>query len=64
MQPSVGMLGLGIMGSAISANPLKAGFRVVGCDVSRACMQALSQIGGETAACPRDVAWRATLISR
>jgi len=32
---AVGMIGLGIMGSAMSANLMKAGFKVVGYDVLR-----------------------------
>ena len=34
-QQTVGMIGLGIMGSAMSANLMRAGFRVAGFDVLR-----------------------------
>jgi L-threonate 2-dehydrogenase len=62
MQPSVGMLGLGIMGSAISANLRKAGFRVVGYDPARERMEALAQLGGEAAGSPSEVAAGADII--
>ncbi len=50
------------MGSAISANLREAGFRVVGYDVSRDRMDALSRIGGEAAGSPREVAAKAGII--
>jgi len=43
---SVGMIGLGIMGSAMSANLLKAGFQVQGYDVVPARRAALRKSGG------------------
>lgn len=44
--PTVGVLGLGIMGSAISANLLKAGFPVFGYDPLESARQVLSSSGG------------------
>jgi L-threonate 2-dehydrogenase len=45
-KPAVGVIGLGIMGSAISANLVKAGFTVYGYDpVAKACAR-LTQDGG------------------
>ena len=32
-EPTVGVIGLGIMGGAVSGNMLRAGFRVIGCDL-------------------------------
>lgn len=43
---SVGMLGLGIMGSAMAANLMKAGFRVVGYDPVAACRRRHRRAGG------------------
>jgi len=43
---SVGMLGLGIMGSAMAANLMKAGFRVVGYDPVAACRRTLYNVIG------------------
>ena len=42
----VGMIGLGIMGSAMSANLMKDGFTVVGYDVADDCVQAHVKRGG------------------
>jgi putative dehydrogenase len=53
---SVGVLGLGIMGSAISTNLIAAGFRVVGFDVSADRMNAFVAKGGTPAASPREMA--------
>ena len=44
---TVGFIGLGIMGSAMSANLVRAGHRVVGFDVLPARRQALKRAGGE-----------------
>lgn len=43
----VGVIGLGIMGSAISANLVKAGFAVQGHDVLEPARQALAKAGGK-----------------
>lgn len=61
-QSTVGMLGLGIMGSAMSPNLLAAGFRVVGFDVSADRMAAFAAAGGTPAASPREVAHAADII--
>jgi putative dehydrogenase len=45
-QPSVGVLGLGIMGSAIAGNLVRAGFRVCGYDPVVARRRALARAGG------------------
>ena len=39
-RPSVGVVGLGIMGSAVSPNLIAAGFPVVGYDVRREAREA------------------------
>ena len=61
-QPAVGMLGLGIMGHAMSVNLLAAGFEVVGFDVAEEPAEALRAAGGRTAASPRAVAEEADVI--
>jgi len=61
-QQTVGMIGLGIMGSAMSANLMRAGFRVAGFDVLRRRRAEHKRAGGVAAKSPRDLAKRAELI--
>ena len=49
-KPPVGMIGLGIMGTAMSKNLLEAGFRVVGYDIAPPALEAFAARGGEVAA--------------
>ena len=58
----VGVVGLGIMGSAISANLLDAGIAVVGYDVVAEKLDALSARGGRAASSARDVAEQAPIV--
>ncbi len=51
-----GMIGLGIMGSAMSANLIKAGFNVLGYDVVPRCLRAHRKAGGRAARTAQDVA--------
>jgi putative dehydrogenase len=46
---SVGMVGLGIMGSAMSSNLIKAGFKVVGLDIAEGCQRDHKKAGGSLA---------------
>jgi 3-hydroxyisobutyrate dehydrogenase-like beta-hydroxyacid dehydrogenase len=62
MAATVGLIGLGIMGSAIAANLLRAGFRVVGYDVVAAARRALAREGGVAARSGADVARRAPIV--
>ena len=62
MGSNVGMLGLGIMGSAMSANLRGAGFKVTGFDVSAQRMEAFAQAGGAPARSAREVAEQADII--
>ena len=62
MDRRVGMLGLGIMGSAMSANLRQAGFKVVGFDISAERSDAFAQSGGEVARSARQVAEQAEII--
>jgi putative dehydrogenase len=58
----VGVIGLGIMGSAISGNLIGAGFRVLGYDVLAKRRGVLSKAGGQAARNARDLAARAPII--
>jgi 3-hydroxyisobutyrate dehydrogenase-like beta-hydroxyacid dehydrogenase len=63
MKPqTVGMIGLGIMGSAMSANLARAGFRVAGYDVAPRQRAAHARAGGVAVRSARDVAKRAAII--
>jgi putative dehydrogenase len=63
MEPKpVGMIGLGIMGLAMSANLLRAGFRVVGYDVVPRRLQDLRKAGGSPARSCREVAKRCDIL--
>src|SRR5262245_36923213 len=61
-QQTVGMIGLGIMGSAMSYNLGRAGVRVIGYDVLPRARAAPKRAGGVAATSPRDVATRADII--
>lgn len=61
-QKTLGMLGLGIMGSAMSPHLMAAGYRVVGYDIDASRVQAFVQAGGLSAQSPREVAEKATII--
>ena len=58
----IGMIGLGIMGSAMSANLIRAGFKVEGYDVVPRCREDLRKSGGTPARTCRDVAKRCDII--
>jgi 3-hydroxyisobutyrate dehydrogenase-like beta-hydroxyacid dehydrogenase len=63
MRPSiVGVVGLGIMGSAISANLVKAGHPVLGFDVLPERRRILRASGGQVARTARAVATRAAVV--
>src|SRR6266702_7827945 len=61
-QQTVGMVGLGIMGAAMSFNLTRAGFRVVGFDVVPRRRAEHARSGGVAARSPREVARRADII--
>ncbi len=56
MEKTVGIIGLGIMGSAMAGNLIKAGFRVVGHDIRRDPIDVLVAQGGEATSSAREVA--------
>jgi 3-hydroxyisobutyrate dehydrogenase-like beta-hydroxyacid dehydrogenase len=58
----VGIVGLGIMGSAMAANLLRAGFKVVGYDPVAACRRRHHKAGGVVADSAREVAGLAGIL--
>jgi len=58
----VGMIGLGIMGSAMAANLVRAGFKVVGYDPVAACRSRHRKAGGIVAESTRDAAGLAGIL--
>jgi 3-hydroxyisobutyrate dehydrogenase-like beta-hydroxyacid dehydrogenase len=58
----VGVIGLGIMGSAMSANLVKAGFSVFGYDMLAARLAALKRAGGRPARSGQEVGKRVPVI--
>jgi putative dehydrogenase len=61
-QQTVGMIGLGIMGSAMSANLLRAGFKVLGYDVLAQRRNEHRKAGGSVARGCREVAKRCDIL--
>jgi 3-hydroxyisobutyrate dehydrogenase-like beta-hydroxyacid dehydrogenase len=62
MNKKIGMIGVGIMGSAMSANLLKAGYAVIGYDVDSQQLDALVRKGGSEVGSCREVAEQADVI--
>ena len=58
----VGMIGLGIMGSAMSANLLRADFKVIGCDPVASCRNRHRRAGGIVAGTAGEVARVARIV--
>jgi 3-hydroxyisobutyrate dehydrogenase-like beta-hydroxyacid dehydrogenase len=61
-KPPIGMLGLGIMGSAMAANLLRAGYRVVGYDPVAACRRRHARMGGVAAQSLQEVSDAAAIL--
>src|SRR6266404_3716082 len=61
-EEAVGLIGLGIMGSAIARNLLAAGYRVVGFDVDAARCEEMAGAGVEIAASAGAVATSASTL--
>jgi 3-hydroxyisobutyrate dehydrogenase-like beta-hydroxyacid dehydrogenase len=61
-RPSVGLIGLGIMGSAMSGNLMRAGYRVIGYDVAAKPRSKHRRAGGTVAASCAAVAQQAEVI--
>lgn len=62
MDQKIGMIGVGIMGSAMSANLLKAGYVVIGYDVDAQQLDALVRKGASAAGSCREVAKQADVV--
>ncbi len=52
----VGIIGVGLLGSAVAGVLLQAGYRVVGCDVEPERLASLADVGGHPAGSPAEVA--------
>jgi 3-hydroxyisobutyrate dehydrogenase-like beta-hydroxyacid dehydrogenase len=61
-RPAAGVIGLGIMGSAMSANLAKAGFAVHGYDIVSSLRSALKNAGGHPAGSAAEVAEKAEIV--
>jgi 3-hydroxyisobutyrate dehydrogenase-like beta-hydroxyacid dehydrogenase len=56
MKPqTVGMIGLGLLGSAIASRLLAAGYKIKGCDTNPERMREFSERGSATSSCASDV---------
>ena len=62
MITTVGMIGLGIMGTAMSTNLLAAGFSVVGCDIDSKRVDDFVEKGGRSAAAPSEAVADADVV--
>lgn len=62
MNQKVGIVGVGIMGTAIARNLREAGFVVVGFDPTPEACARLAELGGQALASPREVAEAAPII--
>lgn len=62
VEKTVGMIGLGVMGSAMAANLLKRGFGVVGYDVRPGPVRTLAARGGIAARSVAEVARRSEIV--
>ena len=56
MTETMGFIGLGVLGSAMAGNLIKAGFTVIGHDIVPKKQEAFEREGGQSGASPRDVA--------
>jgi 2-hydroxy-3-oxopropionate reductase len=59
---TIGFIGLGIMGLPMSKNLLKAGHKLIVCDINKAAVEELKSAGAEVGTSPRDVASKAKII--
>lgn len=59
---TVGIVGIGLVGTAIATRLLRAGFAVIGHDIDPARVDALVAAGGIAAGSPRDVASQASRV--
>ncbi|MFC1798486.1 NAD(P)-dependent oxidoreductase [Thermodesulfobacteriota bacterium] len=62
MDRTIGIIGLGIMGTAMSANLIKAGFQVIGYDILAERIKALEANGGSGKKSCREIAEQADVV--
>src|SRR5579875_229919 len=62
MTLNVGLVGLGIMGSAYAGHLIDAGFPTVGCDPDAAALERYRTRGGSPLSSPNEVATRSDVI--
>lgn len=62
MTEVIGVVGLGVMGSAMSGHLIEAGFEVVGFDIEPKPMSAFTERGGKAAASATEVAQQAGIV--
>jgi len=56
MKENVGLIGIGLVGTALAENLIRAGYFVVGCDIDSSKCRHLEKIGGRAVSTPREVA--------
>lgn len=61
MRP-VGIVGVGLLGSAVAGVLIRAGYPIVGCDVAPEQIAALAEQGGRPAGSPKEVARLASVV--
>ncbi len=61
-QPSVGIIGLGLVGSALSTRLMRQGYRCIGFDIDRGACDRFSAAGGHAVSSAREVAEQAPRI--
>ena len=59
---TIGVIGLGFMGSAISAHIVAAGYDLIGFDIDRQRLEMLLAKGGRAASSTREVAEKAAVV--
>ncbi len=62
MTETIGFIGLGVLGSAVAENLVKAGLGVIAHDISADKLTAFERQGGQAAASPNDVADRSNVV--
>jgi 2-hydroxy-3-oxopropionate reductase len=59
---TIGFIGLGIMGKPMSKNLLKAGHKLIVCDINKTALEELQQAGAEIGGSPKDVSSKVDII--
>jgi 3-hydroxyisobutyrate dehydrogenase-like beta-hydroxyacid dehydrogenase len=62
MKEKIGFIGLGILGSAITENLVKAGFHVTGYDINSSVLSKVAEFGVLKGSSPMDVAMRSDVV--